>query len=161
MRGVRSQEPRSDIDAYNIRMLSPKQLQRTKECIIENKRKRYAMALAQGLPSSSRMHAYLYGRIPSPPPRPATCTGPVLSHPYSPPLHGTRKVKVVWRCNGKIVTGTEVRTVDRDIHATAPVNTDTNHQKRAHDDTVLPDYDESENVEEYSAPSATRQKHPV
>ena len=151
--------------AYNvaayIRTLSPKQLQRMKENVVVNQRKRYAMALARGLPPSNRMHAYLYGRMPNPPPRPATCTGPVLSHPYSPPSHETRKVKVVWRRNGKVVTGTEVRIVDRDIHATAAVNMDTNRQKRPHDDIVLPDYDENENVEEYSAPSAKRRKPPV
>ena len=147
--------------AAYIRTLSPKQLRRYKKCIIENKRKWYRMQLARGHPPSIYMHAFLFGGIPRPPPRPATYTGPVLSHPYSPPLHGTRKVKVVWRRNGKIVTGTEVRTVDHDVHATASVDMDTNHQKkRAHDDTMLPDYDENE-TPEFLAPSAKRQKPPA
>ena len=144
-----------------IRRLSPRALERMKERIIENKRKWYALQLARGRPPSNRMHAYLYGRASKPQPSPTTPrptrTGPVLSHPYSPPLHGSRKVKVVWRRNGKIVTGTEVRTVDRDVQTAAPVRVDTSSQKRAHDNNMLPDYDENE----YSAPSAKRQRPPA
>ena len=135
-----------------LRGLPPRQLERVKQRIAEKKRRFYKLQLAQGRLPSYYMHMCLFGRALGPLPHASATTVP-----FPTASHGTR---VVWKRSGKKFSGTEIISVDRDAQTAAPVNMDTNCQKRAHD-TVLSDCNEKKDVEEYSAPSVKRHKPSV
>ena len=144
--------------SYNLsarlRGLPPRQLERVRQRIAEKKRRLQTLQLAQGRLPSYYVHTFLFGGALNPLPPATPAPVPV---PTSPP--GTR---VVWKRSGKNFTGTEIISVDREAQTDAPVNMDTNHQKRPRD-TVLPDCEENKDVddEEHSALSVKRHKPSV